>query len=52
MQQCVEQAKQWLKQSKSAIAAIALQCGFNSQSHFSKHFRAKIGTTPSQYRRN
>ncbi|MDB9527582.1 AraC family transcriptional regulator [Oscillatoria sp. CS-180] len=35
-----------------AIAEIALQCGFNSQSHFSKHFRDATGMTPSAYRKN
>jgi AraC family transcriptional regulator len=52
LQQRVEQAKQLLKGSKLAIAEIALQCGFNSQSHLSKHFREAIGMTPSDYRKN
>ena len=52
LQQRIEQAKQLLKGTKLAIAEIALQCGFNSQSHLSKHFRAATGTTPSNYRRN
>lgn len=52
LQQRLEQAKQLLKGSKLAIAEIALQCGFNSQSHLSKHFREAIGMTPSDYRKN
>jgi AraC family transcriptional regulator len=52
LQQRVEQAKQLLKQSKLAIAEIALQCGFNSQSHLSKHFREATGMTPSDYRKD
>lgn len=52
LQQRVEQAKRLLKGSKLAIAEIALQCGFNSQSHLSKHFREAIGMTPSDYRKN
>ncbi|MGD1940619.1 MAG: helix-turn-helix domain-containing protein [Leptolyngbyaceae cyanobacterium] len=47
-----KQAKQSLKGIKGAIAEIALQCGFNSQSHFTKHFRDAIGMTPSHYRQN
>jgi AraC family transcriptional regulator len=52
LQQRVEQAKQLLRQSKLAIAEIALQCGFNSQSHLSKHFREATGMTPSDYRKD
>ncbi|MEM1279341.1 MAG: helix-turn-helix domain-containing protein [Cyanobacteria bacterium P01_H01_bin.152] len=44
MQQRIEQAKQLLKGRKRAIAEITLQCGFNSQSNFSKHFRDATGT--------
>jgi AraC family transcriptional regulator len=51
LQQRVEQAKQLLKNSRLAIAEIALQCGFNSQSHMGKAFRELTGMTPSQYRR-
>ena len=38
-------------QDGCANADIALQCGFNSQSYFSKHFKDAIGMTPSSYRR-
>ncbi|MGB8698909.1 MAG: helix-turn-helix domain-containing protein [Thermosynechococcaceae cyanobacterium] len=48
----VEQAKQLLKNSKGVIAEIALQCGFNSQNHLSKHFREATGMTPNNYRKN
>ncbi|MBE9102171.1 AraC family transcriptional regulator [Vacuolonema iberomarrocanum] len=51
LQQRVEQAKQLLKTSKLAIADVALQCGFSSQSHFSKHFRSATGMTPGAYRK-
>ena len=50
LQQRVERAKQLLKHSKVAIAEIALQCGFNSQSHLGKYFRKFTGVTPSKYR--
>ncbi|MDI9636288.1 AraC family transcriptional regulator [Geitlerinema splendidum] len=32
------------------MADIALICGFNSHSHFSKQFRQLTGTTPKAYR--
>lgn len=52
IQQRVERAKQLLKSSKLAIAEIALQCGFNSQSHLGKSFREATGMTPNDYRKN
>lgn len=52
LQQRIERAKQLLKGSKLSIAEIALQCGFNSQSHLGKAFRAAIGATPSDYRKH
>ncbi|MBI4784063.1 MAG: helix-turn-helix transcriptional regulator [Oscillatoriophycideae cyanobacterium NC_groundwater_1537_Pr4_S-0.65um_50_18] len=51
LQQRVERAKQLLKTSKLAIAEIALQCGFNSQSHLGKAFRDATGMTPKAYRK-
>jgi AraC family transcriptional regulator len=50
LQQRVERAKQLLKTSQLAIAEIALQCGFNSQSHLGKAFRDVTGMTPKEYR--
>ncbi|MEM8808264.1 MAG: AraC family transcriptional regulator [Cyanobacteria bacterium P01_G01_bin.38] len=52
LQQRVEQAKQLLKGTKLAIAEVALQCGFNSQSHLTTHFREATGTTPGRYRKS
>lgn len=50
LQQRVERAKQLLKTSQLAIAEVALQCGFNSQSHLGKAFREATGMTPKAYR--
>jgi AraC family transcriptional regulator len=50
LQQRIDRAKQLLKDSTLAIADIALQCGFNSQSHLSKSFRELTGMTPKAYR--
>ncbi|MBD1851707.1 helix-turn-helix domain-containing protein [Leptolyngbya sp. FACHB-711] len=51
LQQRVERAKQLLKTSQLAIAEVALQCGFNSQSHLGKAFREATGMTPGNYRK-
>jgi AraC family transcriptional regulator len=52
LQQRVERAKQWLKQSDRSIMDIAFLCGFNSHSHLSKQFRQLTGMTPTIYRAN
>ena len=52
IQQRVEYAKRLLQQpQKVSIAAIALECGFSSQSALNKHFRKLTGTTPNTYRK-
>jgi AraC family transcriptional regulator len=51
LQQRVEKAKQLLKQTKLSIVEIAIECGFNSHSHFGKQFRLSTGITPKDYRR-
>ncbi len=50
--QRIERAKQLLKRKEVAIADIALECGFNNQSHFTQHFRQLTGNTPKKYRLN
>jgi AraC-like DNA-binding protein len=32
-------------------AAIAASLGFADENHFAKRFRARVGTSPKQYRR-
>jgi len=52
IKQRVEYAKILLKKPQQmAIAEIALECGFSSQSHLCKHFRKLTGTTPKAYRK-
>lgn len=46
----MERAKQLLKERDLAIAEIALQCGFASQSSFSTAFRKMTSVTPEAYR--
>jgi AraC-like DNA-binding protein len=31
-------------------AEVALECGFADQAHFTRHFKARTGLTPGQYR--
>jgi AraC-like DNA-binding protein len=37
-------------QSGEHPAEIALECGFADQAHFTRHFKARTGITPGQYR--
>nr|WP_242038700.1 AraC family transcriptional regulator [Chroococcidiopsis sp. [FACHB-1243]] len=48
IQQRVERAKVLLKTTDLAIANIALQVGFSSQSHLTHHFKHLTGVTPKQ----
>jgi AraC family transcriptional regulator len=50
IQQRVEQAKLMLKKTDLAIAEIALQVGFSSQSHLTQQFKRITGITPKQIR--
>ena len=50
IQQRVEQAKLMLSKTDLAIADIALQVGFSSQSHLTQHIKRFTGKTPKQIR--
>ncbi|MEP0914499.1 helix-turn-helix transcriptional regulator [Leptolyngbya sp. GB1-A1] len=50
IQQRVEKAKLMLKKMDIAIADIALQVGFSSQSHLTQHFKRSTRMTPKQIR--
>ena len=50
IQQRVEQAKLLLSKTDLAIADIALQVGFSSQSHLTQQFKRLTGVTPKQVR--
>jgi len=49
IQKRIEKAKKLLELGEDSLADIAYQCGFNSQSHFSRHFKQKTGLTPKKY---
>lgn len=50
IKQRVEQAKLMLSKTDLAIADIALQVGFSSQSHLTQQFKRLTGMTPKQVR--
>jgi AraC family transcriptional regulator len=50
IQQRVERAKVMLAKTDLAIADIALQVGFSSQSHLTQQFKRLTGMTPKQVR--
>jgi AraC family transcriptional regulator len=50
IQQRVKRAEVMLKRTDLAIADIALQVGFSSQSHLTQHFKRFTGMTPKQVR--
>ena len=39
-----------LRQPRQSVATIAVELGFADESHFRRHFRRIVGTTPSRYR--
>ena len=45
----IEKAKVLLRQEKLSITDIALEVGFSNQSHFTKHFKRIVGTTPKKF---
>jgi AraC family transcriptional regulator len=47
----IERAKEELQQNVPMVA-IALSCGFSSQSHFTNMFRRVVGVSPAVYRRS
>lgn len=45
-------AAEMLKSSNATNSEICAQCGFESQSYFTKQFRVFLGVTPKQYQKN
>ncbi len=48
----LEKAAQMLKTTSKSAKDIALSCGFNDISYFTKSFREKMGCTPKEYQRS
>lgn len=46
----LDKAKKLLRSGTKTITETALQCGFNSASHFSSCFRKQYGNSPTEYR--
>jgi len=50
MRQRVERAQDLLREGRTALANVARQVGFETQSHFTSVFRHIVGVTPKRYR--
>jgi AraC family transcriptional regulator len=48
----VERAKHLLRVGNLALKEIAASCGFSDQAHMTRMFRAKVGVTPGQFRKD
>lgn len=46
----VERAKEYLRDADRTLAQVAVLCGFSDQSHLTRVFKKKTGTTPSAFR--
>jgi AraC family transcriptional regulator len=50
LEQRLHRARQLLEQKETALADIAVACGFSSQTHMTDNFRKHLGITPGEYR--
>jgi AraC family transcriptional regulator len=50
MRQRVERAQELLCTTRTPLAEVATQVGFETQSHFTSVFRHIVGITPKRYR--
>lgn len=48
----IQKSCQILRQGALPVSRIALACGFNDFSYYSKRFREVVGCTPSEYRKH
>lgn len=47
----IERAKEQLREHHADIVEVALDCGFEDASHFSRAFKSVVGQSPREYRR-
>lgn len=47
----IQKSCQSLREENLPVSRVALSCGFNDFSYYSKRFREVVGCTPSQYRK-
>jgi AraC family transcriptional regulator len=52
LEQRLHRARQLLEQKETALADIAVACGFSVQTHMTDNFRKHLGITPGEYRRS
>lgn len=45
----IERARELLCDKRKSLYDVARECGFASQSHFTRHFKAIVGVTPGYY---
>jgi AraC family transcriptional regulator len=50
LQQRVQRALVMLKRTSTPLPEIARECGFADQSHLTREFKKRVGTTPGAYR--
>jgi transcriptional regulator GlxA family with amidase domain len=50
MERRLECAAQMLRTTSLNMIEIALECGFEEPSHFSRSFKSKFGRSPTAYR--
>ena len=48
----LQQAAKLLTETPQKVSDIAVSCGFQDMSYFTKAFREQMGATPTQYRKN
>ena len=48
----IDRARRLLRDGDLALKEIAAACGFADQAHMTRAFRAKLGVTPGQYRKD
>ena len=48
----IDRATQLLRRGNVALKEVAAACGFSDQAHMTRTFRAKLGVTPGQFRKD